>query len=50
MGNYSFINAIINDVRFLLLRLYSVLSLALKLEHHSREDGWRVSGVGLTGV
>ena len=33
-----------------LYRLYSVLSLTLKLEHHSRENGWRVSGVGLTGV
>ena len=31
-------------------RLYSVLSPTLKLEHHSREIGWRMSGVGLTRV
>ena len=31
-------------------RLYSVLSLTLQLERHSREDGWRMSGVVLTGV
>ena len=36
--------------KFWSLRLYSVLSLTPKLEHHSRKNGWCVSGVGLTGV
>ena len=35
---------------FLDKRLHSVLSLTLQLERHSRENGWRMSGVGLTGV